>query len=137
MVKRGKNAKKKKKKTNSKATLTMPTHYETLGISKSSSQDEIKQAYKKMALKHHPDRNPTNVLEATEKFKLIAEAYSILSEDVSRRIYDDSISPKPAAVVVSHFTSQYSKHVSKCILMHVYIFLSMCVFITLAHKCMI
>jgi len=63
--------------------------YNTLGISRSSSQDEIKKAYKKMAIKWHPDKNPDNVEEATNKFKEITEAYEILSDDKKKQIYDD------------------------------------------------
>ena len=52
--------------------------YEILGINKSSSQDEIKKAYRKVAIKYHPDKNPDNKA-AEEKFKEAAEAYEVLS----------------------------------------------------------
>lgn len=62
--------------------------YNILGINKNSSHDEIKKAYKKLAIKWHPDKNPNNVEEATSKFKEITEAYEILSDDKKKQIYD-------------------------------------------------
>jgi len=62
-------------------------YYEILGVTKSSSKDEIKKAYRKQALKHHPDKNPGNK-EAEEKFKEAAEAYDVLGNDEKRARYD-------------------------------------------------
>jgi len=62
-------------------------YYEVLGVSKSSSQDEIKKAYRKVAMQHHPDRNPGDKA-AEEKFKEAAEAYEILSDADKRAQYD-------------------------------------------------
>jgi len=62
-------------------------YYEVLGISKSATAAEIKKAYRKMAIKYHPDKNPDNK-EAEEKFKLCAEAYEILSDDNKKARYD-------------------------------------------------
>ena len=62
-------------------------YYEVLGVQKGSSAEEIKKAYRKLALKYHPDRNPDNK-EAEEKFKEAAEAYEILSDDEKRSRYD-------------------------------------------------
>jgi len=61
-------------------------YYEVLGISKSSSIDEIKQQYRKLALKFHPDRNKSS--DAGEHFKEISEAYAVLSDPQKRQIYD-------------------------------------------------
>ena len=54
-------------------------YYETLGVSKSASKDEIKSAYRKLAMKYHPDRNPGDK-SAEMKFKEASEAYQILSD---------------------------------------------------------
>ena len=62
-------------------------YYEVLGIDKSADQDTIKKAYRKLAVKYHPDRNPGDK-EAEEKFKEATEAYEVLSDDQKRPIYD-------------------------------------------------
>lgn len=62
-------------------------YYEILGVSKSASQNEIKSAFRKLALKYHPDRNQGDK-EAEEKFKKINEAYQVLSDNEKRSTYD-------------------------------------------------
>ncbi|HRN48508.1 MAG TPA: DnaJ domain-containing protein, partial [Niabella sp.] len=62
-------------------------YYEILGVSKSASADEIKKAYRKVAMQYHPDRNPGDKA-AEEKFKEAAEAYEILSDADKRAQYD-------------------------------------------------
>jgi len=61
-------------------------YYETLGIAKNATEDEIKKAYRRLAMKHHPDRNPDAGSEA--KFKEAKEAYEMLSDADKRAAYD-------------------------------------------------
>src|SRR5688572_7240808 len=69
------------------ATVEKRDYYEVLGIVRGASLDDIKKAYRKLALKHHPDKNPGNP-HAEEKFKEAAEAYGVLSDDEKRAQYD-------------------------------------------------
>ena len=61
--------------------------YEVLGVEKGASAEDIKKAYRKAAMKYHPDRNPGDKT-AEEKFKEIGEAYEVLSDDDKRARYD-------------------------------------------------
>ena len=75
-------------------------YYKELGVSKSSSPDEIKKAYRKLAMKYHPDRNKGDK-QAEEKFKRISEAYAVLSDPEKRKKYD--------AYGASGFQQRYSQ----------------------------
>ncbi|MDP3590157.1 MAG: DnaJ domain-containing protein, partial [Methylobacter sp.] len=62
--------------------------YKLLGVDKNASDAEIKKSYRSKAMKHHPDRNKDNQVEAEAKFKQIKEAYEVLSDPKKRSAYD-------------------------------------------------
>src|SRR3954454_9639910 len=64
------------------------SYYEILEVSKDATQEEIKKSYRKLVLKHHPDKNPNNREEAEKKFKEVSKAYQILSDPGTRNLYD-------------------------------------------------
>ena len=66
--------------------MTKRDYYDILGVSRDASKEDIKRAYRRLALKYHPDRNKSK--EAEEKFKEISEAYAVLSDEEKRRQYD-------------------------------------------------
>ena len=68
----------------------MVDYYKVLGLSQSATPAEIKKAYRRLALKWHPDKNPKNKEEANEMFKRISEAYEVLSDESKRKLYDES-----------------------------------------------
>jgi curved DNA-binding protein len=63
-------------------------YYKILGVEKNASADDIKKAYRTLALKYHPDRNPTDKKRSEEKFKKVSEAYAVLSDPEKRKQYD-------------------------------------------------
>src|SRR3954470_17785553 len=63
-------------------------YYAVMGVPASATQDEIKKQYRKLAAKHHPDKNP-NDPKAAERFKEISEAYQVLGDATKRKQYDD------------------------------------------------
>ncbi len=67
--------------------MTEMCYYEVLEVNKDCSSSELKKAYRKLAMKYHPDRNPDDK-EAEEKFKIVNEAYQVLSDEEKRSIYD-------------------------------------------------
>ena len=69
--------------------MAAPKHeyYETLGVARKASTDDIRKAYRKLARKHHPDLNPGDT-SAEERFKNVQEAYDVLSDPKKRDMYD-------------------------------------------------
>lgn len=68
--------------------LSSDDYYQILGVARTASPDEIQKAYRKLALKHHPDRNRDRQEQANEEFKKIGEAYDVLHDPEKRRVYD-------------------------------------------------
>lgn len=77
-------------------------YYQVLGVDKKATAEEIKKAYRKLAFKWHPDKNPSNKAAAEEKFKKISEAYAVLSDAEKRQNYDNFGS-------ADQFRQQYSQ----------------------------
>jgi len=85
----------------------MTDFYEILEVEKTATDDEIKKSYRRLALKWHPDKNLTNKKQAEEKFKLISEAYEVLSDKDKRRKYDQL---GRAGLSNGHSTNNYSSN---------------------------
>ena len=83
--------------------------YEILGVSKNASQQEIKSAYRKLAVKYHPDKNPGDKF-AEEKFKSISAAYDVLSDETKRRQYDSYGSYRASDSYSSQGTGTYGNY---------------------------
>ena len=64
--------------------MTEVNYYDTLGVPKGANENEIKKAYRKLAMKWHPDKNPDIADEASKKFQEIGEAYDVLSDPAAR-----------------------------------------------------
>ncbi|OIV92012.1 hypothetical protein TanjilG_20942 [Lupinus angustifolius] len=90
-------------------------YYKILQVDKNATDEELKKAYRKLAMKWHPDKNPNNKKEAESKFKQISEAYDVLSDSQKRAIYEQygeeglmgQVSPSDATS--SSGTTFYSK----------------------------
>src|SRR3989344_1553742 len=89
---------------------TKKDYYKILGVNKNSNEQEIKKAYRKLALQFHPDKNRGNEKIAEEKFKKIAEAYSILGRIDTRKMYDLYGSPNSSVeeAIRKAWTSYYN-----------------------------
>jgi curved DNA-binding protein CbpA len=68
--------------------MSLKDYYRILGVNKDASAQDIKKAFRHLALRYHPDRNPDNPKQAEEKFKEINEAYEVLSDEQKKRQYD-------------------------------------------------
>ena len=77
-------------------------YYEVLGVSKDASEDEIKKAYRKIAIKYHPDRNPGDKV-AEEKFKEAAEAYDVLHDPQKRQQYNQFLFDAPIGLMSQRY----------------------------------
>ncbi|MBN2320500.1 MAG: DnaJ domain-containing protein [Acidobacteria bacterium] len=68
--------------------MQIKDYYEVLGVRRNASTEEIRKGFRRLALQHHPDRNPESIRESEAKFKDINEAYAVLSDDRKRWQYD-------------------------------------------------
>lgn len=91
---------------------TQKDFYEVLGVARTASADEIKAAYRKSALKWHPDRNPDNKQEAEVKFRESTEAYSVLSDAQKNRSTIPTVTPVFPARVSARTSATLSSRIS-------------------------
>ncbi len=95
------------------ANVTKIDYYEVLSVSRDASDQELKTAYRKLAMQYHPDRNPNNP-EAEEKFKECSEAYQVLSDAEKRAAYDRTAMRRStaarAAVIHSRAAASAAMH---------------------------
>jgi len=82
--------------------MSLKDYYRTLGVDRSASAEDIKRAFRRLALQYHPDRNPENIKEMEAKFKEINEAHEVLSDEERRWQYDQlaSLSGYPSRTTV-------------------------------------
>jgi DnaJ-class molecular chaperone len=85
-------------------------HYDTLGLKRSATHEEIRKAYRQLALVHHPDKNPGNRRESEEKFKEISKAYQVLSDPARRVQYDAELSGNAPSAPRNHQPSHFMDH---------------------------
>ncbi|XP_073970989.1 dnaJ homolog subfamily B member 6-like isoform X7 [Rhodnius prolixus] len=90
----------------------MVDYYKILEVNKGASTADIKKAYRRLALKWHPDKNPDNADEANKKFKEISQAYEVLSDDNKRKIYDEQRTAR-AATANQGYHYYHSHHHTK------------------------
>ncbi|KAH8254326.1 hypothetical protein KR032_009575 [Drosophila birchii] len=88
----------------------MVDYYKVLDVPRSATDSEVKKAYRKLALKWHPDKNPDNLEEANKRFRELSEAYEVLSDARKRRIYDSRATLHKSSASSSNSSSSYSRY---------------------------
>ncbi|KAH8279401.1 hypothetical protein KR026_008871 [Drosophila bipectinata] len=88
----------------------MVDYYKVLDVPRTATDSEVKKAYRKLALKWHPDKNPDNLDEANKRFRELSEAYEVLSDARKRRIYDSRATLHKSSASSSSNSSSYSRY---------------------------